>query len=93
MFGKALLEIQKYGDASDIFQRVFSSVPDDFISQIGMTIIREDENNLDAAIWHLERAFEIQPSNKAVQDELKRLYTSRDGSHPNKNKTYKRCFC
>jgi len=84
LFGKALLEVQKYGDASDIFQRVLSSVPDDFISQIGMSIIREDENNLDAAIWHLERAFEIQPSNKAVQDELKRLYSNRDGVTPTK---------
>lgn len=84
LFGKALLEMQKYGDASDIFQRVLSSVPDDFISQIGMSIIKEDENNLDAAIWHLERAFEIQPSNKAVQDELKRLYSSRDGVVPTK---------
>ncbi len=84
LFGKSLLEMQKYADASDIFQRVLSSVPDDFISQIGMSIIKEDENNLDAAIWHLERAFEIQPSNKAVQDELKRLYSSRDGVVPTK---------
>ncbi len=84
LFGKSLLEMQKYADASDIFQRVLSSVPDDFISQIGMSIIKEDENNLDAAIWHLERAFEIQPSNKAVQDELKRLYSSRDGVIPTK---------
>ncbi len=84
LLGKALLEKQKYGDASDIFQRVLSSVPDDFISHIGMSIIREDENNLDAAIWHMERAFEVQPSNKAVQDELRRLYTSRDGVAPPK---------
>lgn len=84
LLGKALLEKQKYGDASDIFQRVLSSVPDDFISHIGMSMIREDENNLDAAIWHMERAFEVQPSNKAVQDELRRLYTSRDGIAPPK---------
>lgn len=84
LLGKALLEKQKYSDASDIFQRVLSSVPDDFISQIGMSIIREDENNLDAAIWHMERAFEVQPSNKAVQDELRRLYTNRDGIAPPK---------
>jgi len=84
LLGKAFLEKQKYGDASDILQRVLSSVPDDFISHIGMSIIREDENNLDAAIWHMERAFEVQPSNKAVQDELRRLYTSRDGVAPPK---------
>jgi cytochrome c-type biogenesis protein CcmH/NrfG len=84
LLGKAFLEKQKYGDAADIFQRVLSSIPDDFISQIGMSIIREDENNLDAAIWHMERAFEIQPSNKAVQDELRRLYSNRDGVAPPK---------
>jgi len=84
LLGKTLLEKQKYGDASDIFQRVLSSVPDDFISHIGMSMIREDENNLDAAIWHMERAFEVQPSNKAVQDELRRLYTNRDGVAPPK---------
>lgn len=84
LLGKAFLEKQKYSDASDIFQRVLSSIPDDFISHIGMSIIREDENNVDAAIWHMERAFEVQPSNKAVQDELRRLYTNRDGVAPPK---------
>ena len=84
LLGKAFLEKQKFGDASDIFQRVLSSIPDDFISHIGMSIIREDENNLDASIWHMERAFEVQPSNKAVQDELRRLYTKRDGVAPPK---------
>ncbi|MEN6481977.1 MAG: tetratricopeptide repeat protein, partial [Anaerolineaceae bacterium] len=86
LLGKALLESQKYGDAADIFQRVLSSVPDDFISHIGMSIVREDEGNLDASIWHMERAFEIQPSNSAVQDELKRLYGRRDGIEPSKNR-------
>ncbi len=49
-----------------------------------MSIIREDEGNLDAAIWHMEKAFEAQPSNTAVQDELRRLYGRRDGVEPPK---------
>jgi len=84
LLGKALLEKQKYGDASDIFQRVLSSVTDDFISHIAMSVICEYENKLDAAIWHLERAFEVQPTNKSVQDELLRLYSNRDGIAPPK---------
>ena len=79
LLAKAFLESQRYGEASDIFQRVLSAVPDDFVSQVGMSIIREDEGNLDGAIWHMERAFEVQPSNTAVQDELRRLYQRRDG--------------
>ncbi|TES90918.1 MAG: tetratricopeptide repeat protein, partial [Anaerolineales bacterium] len=84
MLGKAYLEEQRYGDAADILQRVLSSIPEDFISQVGMSIIREDEGNMDAAIYHMERAFETQPSNHAIQDELRRLYGRRDGLEPNK---------
>ena len=72
LLGKSYLEEQRYGDAADILQRVLSSIPEDFIAQIGMSIIREDEGNLDAAIYHMERAFEGQPSNHAIQDELRR---------------------
>jgi len=84
LLGKAYLETQRYGDAADILQRVLSSVPDDFISHLGMSIIREDEGNLDEAIWHMERAFEVQPANRAIQDELRRLYGRRDGLEPPK---------
>ena len=79
LLGKAYLESQRYSEASDILQRVLAVVPDDFVSQIGLSIIREDEGNLDAAIWNMERAFEVQPSNAAVQEELRRLYGNRDG--------------
>ena len=84
LLGKALLENRQFGDAADIFQRVLSSIPDDFIAHLGMSIIREDEGNLDSAIWHMERAFEVQPSNAAVQVELRRLYGRRDGLTPPK---------
>ena len=84
LLGKAYLENQRYGDAADILQRVLSAVPDDFVSHAGMSIIREDENNMDAAIWHMERAFEVQPYNAAIREELSRLYGRRDGLEPPK---------
>jgi len=84
LLGKAYLESRRYGDAADILQRVLSSVPEDFVSHVGMSIIREDEGNLDEAIWHMERAFEVQPANNAIQEELRRLYGRRDGLEPPK---------
>ncbi len=84
MLGKAYLESQRYPEAADILQRVLSCLPDDFVSQVGMSIIREDEGNLDAAIAHMERAYEVQPSNNAVQEELRRLYGRRDGVEPSR---------
>jgi len=84
VLGKALLENQRFGDAADIFQRVLSSVPDDYVSHVGMSMVREDEGNLNEAIWHMERAFEVQPANSLIQDELRRLYGRRDGVEPPK---------
>jgi tetratricopeptide (TPR) repeat protein len=84
LLGKAYLEAKRYGDAADIFQRVLSAVPDDFVSHIGMSIVREDEGNLESSIWHMERAFETNPANPALQQELKRLIGRRDGVEPHK---------
>jgi len=82
--GKSLLEQKKYPETLDVFSRVLSAIPDDFISHVGLSIIVEDQNNLDLAIWHMEQAFDVQPSNLAIQDELKRLFGRRDGEQPSK---------
>ncbi|MBN1304419.1 MAG: tetratricopeptide repeat protein [Anaerolineales bacterium] len=84
LLGKAYLEAKRYTEAVDIFQRVLMAAPDDFVSHVGMSIIRDDEEKLDDAIWHMERAFESQPSNGAIQAELQRLYGRRDGVEPPK---------
>ncbi len=84
LLGKAFLEAKRYDDAVDIFSRVLMAVPDDFVSHVGMSIMRDEENRLDDAIWHMERAFESQPSNAAIQGELQRLYGRRDGMEPPK---------
>ena len=60
------------------------AVPDDFVSHVGMSIINDEGNKLDDFIWHMERAFEAQPSNAAIQGELQRLYGRRDGMEPPK---------
>src|SRR6266508_4365100 len=82
LLGKAYLEYKRHSDAADIFSRVLVSVPNDFVAQVGMSIIRDEQNKLDDAIWHMERAFETQPSNPAIQSELQRLYGRRDGVQP-----------
>jgi tetratricopeptide (TPR) repeat protein len=80
--GKALLEKGQHGDAADIFQRILSAEPNDFVSHVGLSIIREEDGALDQALWHMERAFELAPNNAAVQSELRRLYGKRDGAEP-----------
>jgi len=84
LLGKAYLEARRYGEAVDIFGRLLMAVPDDFVAHVGLSIIRDEENKLDDAIWHMERAFEAQSSNAAIQSELQRLYGRRDGMEPPK---------
>ena len=84
LLGKAYLEAKEYKAASDIFSRVLISVPNDFVSHVGMSLIADETEALDNAIWHMQRAFESQPSNVAVQGELQRLYGRRDGVQPPK---------
>jgi tetratricopeptide (TPR) repeat protein len=84
LLGKTYLEGKRYNEAVDIFRRVLVAVPDDFVSHVGMSIISDDQGKLDEAIWYMERAFEVQPSNAAIQGELRRLFGRRDGAEPPK---------
>ena len=60
LLGKAYLEAKRYNEAVDIFQRVLMSVPDDFVSHVGLSIIADEQSKLDDAIWHMEHAFRVQ---------------------------------
>ena len=82
LLGKSYLEARRHNEAVDIFSRVLVAEPSDFVAQVGMSIIRDEQDKLDDAIWHMERAFETQPSNAAIQGELQRLYGRRDGVQP-----------
>ena len=89
MLGKALLEQQNYHDAADVFQRVLSADPEDFIAHVGMSIINKEDTLLPQAVWHMERAHEMDPYNLVIRDELLALYEQRD-SRPPKNLTLSR---
>lgn len=71
-------------DALDLFQRVLSADPNDFVAHIGMSDCYRESNAWDQAIWHLERAFEHVPNNPELQEEIKKLYQQRGGKVPRK---------
>jgi len=80
--GQAYLEAGQESDAADVFSRVLTAIPDDFIAHVGMSIVYEHQDNLRDALWHMERAFEAQPYNPSVQDEMRRLYEKVNGAVP-----------
>ncbi len=73
LLGQAYLENSQYDEAADIFLRLLSSLPDDFEAHLGLSLIRESQNQLDAAIWHSERALEAKPGSQVLQAETTRL--------------------
>ena len=80
--GKSYLERQQFGEAIDIFQRVLSVDPNDFVSHIGLAIAYRNDALLANAIWHMERAYEMDPYNMAIREELLELYTANDEDPP-----------
>jgi tetratricopeptide (TPR) repeat protein len=82
LLGKAYLEAKRHNEAVDIFTRVLAAEPNDFVAHVGMSIIRDEQNKLDDAIWHMERAYEVHSANPAIMGELQRLYGRRDGVQP-----------
>jgi len=82
--GRALLENRQFEEAENVFSKILSVFPEDFSAHAALSEINEENRELDRAIWHMERAFETQPSNLNVQEEMRRLIGSRDGTPPAK---------
>lgn len=84
LLGKALLEKEDLAGAKDVFQRVLSADPEDFLAHAGIAIICKQEDQLREAAWHMERAFEVEPYNVAIREALQDIVGRRDGLPPEK---------
>lgn len=82
LLGKTLLEQDDLDDAADVFHRVLSADPEDFIAHAGLAIVHKQQNLLPEAAWHMERAFEVEPYNGAIRESLQDLIGRRDGLPP-----------
>ncbi|MDY7039711.1 MAG: tetratricopeptide repeat protein, partial [Chloroflexota bacterium] len=80
LLGEICLDKRDYSQAIDFFQRVLSADPENFIARVGLSICFDEGGSLDEAIWQLERAFELNPGSVEVRNELRRLYSQRDGA-------------
>ncbi|MGC9357050.1 MAG: tetratricopeptide repeat protein, partial [Anaerolineae bacterium] len=82
MLGKMMLETDLPQLAIDMFRRVLNADPEHLLARIGLGLAHERLDNTDAAIWNLERAFELDPGNEDLAQELARLYGRRSGVVP-----------
>jgi len=82
LLGKAMIEAGQDEYATDMFRRVLSADPEDWLAWAGMSEAHSERGELDAALWCLERAFELATDNKVLEKELRHLYGRRDGVEP-----------
>jgi tetratricopeptide (TPR) repeat protein len=82
LMGKAMLEANQDRYAADMFRRVLGADPENMVAWVGLSEVHNARGELDAAIWHLERALEVDVGNEIVAEELRRLYGRRDGVEP-----------
>ncbi|MFQ5886321.1 MAG: tetratricopeptide repeat protein, partial [Anaerolineae bacterium] len=82
LLGEAALEREEYDEAASLFTRVLGANPEDVIAHVGLAVVHDGKKELEEAIWHLERAFELAPGNTEIRQELKRLYGEREGVEP-----------
>jgi tetratricopeptide (TPR) repeat protein len=84
LLAKAYLDIKQFDLALVLFEKILEIDPDDFVSHIGVSIISESFGNLERALISMRRAYEIQPSNESLQNEVIRLVRQKDGFAPDK---------
>jgi len=81
---RALLDSGSLEDADVGFDILLQIDPDDFVAHIGKSKVAESNNRLEEAVSHMKRAFELQPANEGLQEEVKRLLEKKDTVAPNK---------
>ncbi len=74
LMGKLMLEVEQPELAADMFRRALAADPEHLFARIGLGEAHERMNNLPAALWNLSRALELEPSNEAIADEVRRLH-------------------
>jgi tetratricopeptide (TPR) repeat protein len=84
LLGKAMLEARQSEYAADMFRRVLSADPEDMLAWVAMSEVYNQGDELNAALWCMERAFELATDNSLVEEELRQLYARRDGAEPSR---------
>jgi len=77
LLGQALLALEVYHEAATQFRRVLSADPEDVSSRLGLSEIHQAGGHLDKAIWQMQRAVELSPSDSDLRARLGQLYDAR----------------
>ena len=72
--GRVLMLQSRWDEAAEVYRRLLGAYPTDFNAHYQLSSAYERLERHEAAIWHLERAYDQQPNNKNVITRLRKLY-------------------
>ena len=79
LLGEATLEAGHYDHAEDMFRRVLSADTENLLAWVGLSEVYNQRGDLDAAVWHMERAFELSSDAEVIGEQLRHLYGRQRG--------------
>jgi tetratricopeptide (TPR) repeat protein len=79
MLAHACMEKGDLSRASHFFQSVLSANPQDADAWMNLAQLTDDLGEVEQAAWYMERAFELDPGNTSIREQLRELYSRRDG--------------
>ncbi|MFW5692161.1 MAG: tetratricopeptide repeat protein [Chloroflexota bacterium] len=77
--GRALITLNRWQEAGEILRRILSVAPDDRVAHLSLSRTYHHLKQPDLAIWHLERAWEHEPNNPTLSEELREMYAAHRG--------------
>lgn len=84
LLAEAALDQGITDDAGEVLRRVLSADPESFVAHTGLSLVYSEQGSLDEALWHMLRAFELEPGMREIREQLRQLYQQRDGQVPNR---------
>ncbi|GAB1420259.1 hypothetical protein MASR2M15_03480 [Anaerolineales bacterium] len=77
--GSALIINSRWEEALEVFQRYLGAYPNDQLAHEALSKAYQSLGEPTRAIWHLERAYDVEPNNKEYVSRLKSLYQEYHG--------------
>ncbi|MEO1440969.1 MAG: hypothetical protein AAFV33_11235, partial [Chloroflexota bacterium] len=74
--GQALVLSSQWKEAGKVLRRLLGVFPDDYDAHVGLYQVYSTTGEKEAGLWHLERAFELNPNNTELAGVLRDGYRS-----------------
>jgi len=82
LLAEIALEEGYIADAIEVLQRILSADPESFVAHAGLAVAFKNQEQAEDALWHIQRAFEMEPRLREVREEVRQISQLHTGHRP-----------